>query len=296
MAAVAPALREVAKEGIDDELTDYTLYTRLSESDHNGAYVEVFKQLAVMERRHLGFWQKFVPDVQPRLNTGLIRRALFFKRIFGLTFAIRYLERHEAASLKKYREVAHLVPPEDRADFEAVLADEEKHENDLSSGVESSTIRYISFVVLGLADALVEITGIHAGSLGIYNRTEIAGLAGIIAGGAASLAMASAAYAQAKQGFKGSAKLSAAYTGISYFVTALILATPYFLTSSQFNAIGLSLTLAVVIVTFASYYSSVISMKPFLRDYVELLGILLAVTVALYLFGYVIRVETGITV
>jgi VIT1/CCC1 family predicted Fe2+/Mn2+ transporter len=151
-------------------------------------------------------------------------------------------------------------------------------------------------VVLGLADALVEITGIHAGSLGIYDKTEIAGLAGIIAGGAASLAMASAAYAQAKQGFKGSAKLSASYTGVSYFVTALVLATPYFLTSSQINAIGLSLALAVVIVTFASYYSSVISMKPFLRDYVELLVILFAVTVALYLFGYVIRAETGITV
>ena len=82
----------------------------------------------------------------------------------------------------------------------------------------------------------------------------------------------------------------------THLTTALVLATPYFLTSSQINAIGLSLALAVVIVTFASYYSSVISMKPFLRDYVELLVILFAVTVALYLFGYVIRAETGITV
>ncbi len=296
MVAVDPALVEVAREGIDDELTDYTLYTRLSATHHNGAFVEVFRKLALMEHRHLEFWQKFVPDVQPRLNTGLIRRALIFKRIFGLTFSIRYLERHEADSLKRYRAVAHLVPPEDKAAFEEVLADEEQHENDLSGGIESSTIRYISFVVLGLADALVEITGIHAGSLGIYNKTEIAGLAGIIAGGAASLAMASAAYAQAKQGFKGSAKLSAAYTGISYFVTALVLATPYFLTGSQIYAIGVSMVLAVVIVTFASYYSAIISTKPFTRDYLELLGILLGVTVALYVFGYVIRAETGITV
>jgi len=296
MASVDQALIEVAREGIDDELTDYTLYTRLSATNHNGAFVEVFKKLALMERRHLEFWQKFVPDVQPRLNAGLIRRALIFKRIFGLTFSIRYLERHESDSLKRYRAVAHLVPPEDKAAFEEVLADEEQHENDLSSGIESSTIRYISFVVLGLADALVEITGIHAGSLGIYNKTEIAGLAGIIAGGAASLAMASAAYAQAKQGFKGSAKLSAAYTGISYFITALVLATPYFLTGSQIYAIGVSMALAVAIVTFASYYSAIISTKPFTRDYLELLGILLGVTVALYVFGYVIRAETGITV
>ncbi|MGA2199559.1 MAG: ferritin family protein [Nitrososphaerales archaeon] len=296
VASADPALIAVAREGIDDELTDYTLYTRLSETHHNGAFVEVFKQLALIERKHLEFWQKYVPDLRPRLNTGLIRRALFFKRVFGLTFAIRYLERHEADSIKRYKAVSHLVPPEDKAAFDEVLADEEEHENEMSAAIESSTIRYISFVVLGLADALVEITGIHAGSLGIYNKTEVAGLAGIIAGGAASLAMASAAYAQAKQGFKGSAKLSAGYTGVSYFLTALALATPYFLTGSQIDAISVSLVLAVVIVTFASYYSSVISTKPFLRDYLELLGILLCVTVALYVFGYVIRTETGITV
>ena len=296
MTVVDPALAEIAREGVDDELTDLTLYTRLSTSMHNGSYAEVFKQLATMEQGHLAFWQRYVPEYHPRLKTSLIRRALLFKRILGLTFAVRYLERHESSSLKRYKAIAHLVPAEDKEAFDEVLADEEQHENALGLRLESSTIRYISFVVLGLADALVEITGIHAGSLGIYNKTEIAGLAGIVAGGAASLAMASAAYAQAKQGFKGSAGLSAAYTGVSYFITAIILAAPYFLSGSQVYALGLSLSLAVLIVTFASYYGSVISTKPFLRDYLELLGILLGVTVALYLFGSFIRLETGITV
>lgn len=296
MAVVDSALVEVAKEGVDDEITDFTLYSRLSTTIQNGASADVFKELASMEQRHLEFWQKYVPDYRPRLNASLIRRALFLRRVFGLTFAIRYLERHESVTLKRYRAVAHLVPPEDKTAFDEVLADEEEHENELSARTESSTIRYISFVVLGLADALVEITGINAGSLGIYNTTEIAGLAGIIAGGAASIAMASAAYAQAKQGFKGSAGLSAAYTGFSYFITAAILATPYFFIGTQVFALGLSLTFAVVIVTFASYYGSVISTKPFLRDYLELLAILLCVTVALYLFGSLIRTETGIKV
>lgn len=291
-----PTLVEVAKEGADDELTDYTLYMTLSANQRNGASAQVFKDLAVMEKRHLDFWQKFVPDYHPRLKARLIRRVLLFKRIFGLTFAIRYLERHEDESIRRYKAAAHLVPAEDKAAFDEVLADEEHHENEFASRIESSTIRYISFVVLGLADALVEITGIHAGSLGIYNKTEIAGLAGVIAGGAASLAMASAAYAQAKQGFKGSAGLSAGYTGVSYFVTAIILATPYFLTKSQLEAISISLTLAVVIVTFASYYGSVIATQPFLHDYLELLVILFCVTVALYLFGVFIRAETGVTI
>jgi len=150
--------------------------------------------------------------------------------------------------------------------------------------------------VLGLADALVEITGIHAGSLGIYNKTEIAGLAGIIAGAAASLAMASAAFAQAKQGFQGSARLSAVYTGVSYFITAVILASPYFLTGSMVYALAASLTLAVVILALTTYYSTVISIKPFARDFLVILGIMFGVTVILYLFGYIVRIETGITV
>src|SRR3989442_13860801 len=90
----------------------------------------------------------------------------------------------------------------------------------------------MSFIVLGLADAVVEISGIHAGSLGIYGKTELAGLAGIIAWLAASIAMASAAYAQAKQGFEGSAKWSAIYTGVSYMITAVLLALPSFLTAN----------------------------------------------------------------
>ena len=139
-----------------------------------------------------------------------------------------------------------MIPPEDKATFEEMVEDEKEHERKLASDVEGSYIKYISFIVLGLADALVEIAGIHAGSLGIYNSTLITGLAGIIAGAAASIAMASAAYAQAKQGFQGSAGLSAFYTGISYFVSAVILATPYFLTEDKYLAIFSSLVLGII--------------------------------------------------
>ena len=101
-----------------------------------------------------------------------------------------------------------------------MIEDEKGHETAFADVVAGSYVIYISFIVLGLADALVEIAGIHAGSLGIYKSTELTGLAGIVAGAAASLAMASAAFAQAKQGFEGSPGLAAAYTGGSYFVAA----------------------------------------------------------------------------
>lgn len=292
-----PKLVKAAKVGLDDEFTDRTLYERLSLSvKNNPSFSEALKQLSTTENRHLEFWQRFVPDAKPRAKMRIIYWVLFLRRVLGLTFIIRYLNRHEAGAVAQYKSVAGLIPEDDRKEFDEMLADEVAHEREFSMKIETSAIRYISFVVLGLADALVEITGIHAGSLGIYNKTELAGLAGVVAGAAASLAMASAAFAQAKQGFQGSARRSAVYTGVSYFITAILLATPYFLTGNMIDALFASLVMAIVIITFTTYYSSVISEKPFFRDFIEILLIMLGVTVALYLFGYFIRIETGITV
>jgi len=292
-----PLLARVARVGMSDEFADFTLYERLSKSvKTESSLAEALRQLSATERRHYEFWKRYVPGEKPSFSRLKLFLLLLLERVLGLTFAVRYLERHESEVIKLYKSVASLIPQEDKGAFEEMLGDEEEHEKQFSVRVESSSIRYISFVVLGLADALVEITGIHAGSLGIYNSTEIAGLAGVIAGGAASLAMASAAYAQAKQGFQGSARLSAIYTGVSYFVTAVVLASPYFLTRIMVSALTVSLLFAVVILAFTIYYSSVISGKLFGKDFAEILLIMFGVTLVLFIFGYVIRIETGITV
>ena len=294
----APSLLDAARIGCNDEYNDYTVYKRLAEyrTERNPKLSEVLNKLADTEHRHYEFWKKFVPEFQPKVNGGRVTLILLLRIIFGVTFGVRYLEHHEANVIEFYKSVAALIPPMDRTPFQEMLGDEEEHEKQFSEQVESSAVRYISFVVLGLADALVEITGIHAGSLGIYNSTEIAGLAGVIAGAAASLAMASAAFAQAKQGFTGSAKLSAIYTGVSYFVTAVVLASPYFLTRSMLTALSASLILAIVIVAFTTFYSSIISNKSFKRDFAEILSILFGTTAVLYVLGYVIRFTIGITI
>jgi VIT1/CCC1 family predicted Fe2+/Mn2+ transporter len=294
----APSLLEVAKVGCTDEYNDYAVYKRLAgyRTPKDSKLSLALNRLAQTEYGHYEFWKKFIPDFQPKLNTWKVNLILLLRTIFGVTFAVRYLERHESVVIDYYNSIANLIPQEDKQFFETMLSDEQEHEKQFSEEVESSAVRYISFVVLGLADALVEITGIHAGSLGIYNSTQLAGLAGIIAGAAASLAMASAAFAQAKQGFSGSARLSAVYTGVSYFVTAVILASPYFLTRIMAEALSASLVLAVIIVALTTLYSSIISDKPFRRDFIEILSIMFGTTLVLYVLGYVIRVTVGITI
>ena len=240
-----------------------------------------------MEYAHYRFWSRYNSE-KPSADAFKIRLMKLLRRVLGLTFTLRYLERKELRSVHKYKEITHLFPPSGKKVLRQIIADEEQHRKEFNRRFKGR-ITYISFIVLGLADALVEIAGIHAGALGIYNSTEVAGLAGIVAGAAASIAMASAAYAQAKTGFKGSATISAIYTGISYFVTAVILATPYFLTKAMVGALSASLLLAVVLITFISFYESVISGSQFKKDFVEITSIMFGATVALYLIGTVIR-------
>ena len=268
------------------EYTDSTLYLRLSKTvNSDSPFAAILQQLSATEHKHYEFWSRYVPGESPRLDRFKLFWILFLRRVLGLTFASRYLDRHEASVVKEYQAIAGMIPEGDRSAFDEMVADEKEHENEFAQKVESNAIRYISFVVLGLADALVEISGIHAGSLGLYNKTELAGLAGVVAGAAASMAMASAAFAQAKQGFSGSARLSAIYTGVSYFVSAVFLATPYFLTANMVYALSASLMLAVIMLALTTYYSTVIANKPFTRDFLEILAILLGATVALYIFG-----------
>lgn len=290
MSSVGLTLKDVARTRMSDEWSDYSLYERLSKTvDGDSPFAGVLKALSLTEHGHYEFWRKYVPDEEPKLAALKLYWILFLRRFFGLTFAIRYLDRHEAKVVVEYSSLAGLIPEADRSAFDAMVADEKEHEKAFAMKAESTAVAYISFVVLGLADALVEISGIHAGWLGLFEKTEIAGLAGIIAGGAASLAMASAAFAQAKQGgFKGSARLSAAYTGVSYFVTAVMLATPYFLTSSMTFALGGSLSLAVIILAITTWYSVVIQQKLFMRDFVEILLILFATTIVVFTLGYVV--------
>jgi len=295
---MSQSLSEVAFDSATDELNEYAIYKKFSElrTRYNPEFSRTLTRLAEMEYRHYQFWKKFCPDRNITINKVKLALMVFVRLFLGVTFAFKFLERTESSVIQQYKSVAHLVPAEDQVALQEIIADEQEHEKEFAEQFNEPHIKYISFIVLGLADALVEIAGIHAGSLGIYNSTRLAGLAGIIAGAAASVAMASAAYAQAKTGFKGSAGLSAAYTGVSYFLTAVILATPYFLTEIMLTALLVSVIAGIVLIAVTSFYGSVIAGTPFRKDFVEVTSIMLGATVALYLLGLIIRYLTGITV
>ncbi len=284
--SMSPLLGRVAAMSLRDEYTDYITYLALSRRERNPAFKVALQQLAEQERSHYDFWKNYAPDIEVGTNRLKLYFVLVLRLVLGLTFTMKFLEKHEDAIIVRYEQVADNIPLHDRLRFETMVNDEKHHETYLMGGVKEGRVKYMSFIVLGLADAVVEISGIHAGWLGVFEKTRLAGLAGILAGMAASIAMASAAYAQAKQGSEGSAKWSAIYTGISYMFTAIFLALPYFLSDSMVYALGASLIVGVILVAMMTYYDTVISQRPFKRQFGEISGIILAASLALYIAGY----------
>jgi vacuolar iron transporter family protein len=293
---LSPELVKLAAKSARDEYTDGRVYQMLSQHEKNHAFKKALEDLARGEQSHYEFWKAYTPDIPVKVKKLKVYFTLLLRLTLGLTFTMKFLERHEDALHERYRQMMKSIPQADKARFEAMMEEEEHQESLLMGEIHEGRVKYMSFIVLGLADAVVEISGIHAGSLGIYNRTELAGLAGVVAGMAASIAMASAAYAQAKQGFEGSAKWSAIYTGVSYMFTAIFLALPYFLTVNMYVALGASLIVGVALVAMMTYYDTVISARKFKRQFAEIAGIILAATFALYIAGSLIGRLLGIVI
>ena len=88
---------------------------------------------------------------------------------------------------------------------------------------------YLGSIVLGLNDALVELTGVLAGLTLALQNSRIIVVSGLIIGLAASLSMAASEYLSTKAEANGrSPGVSAFYTGIAYLITVLFLIFPSF--------------------------------------------------------------------
>ena len=283
-----PELVKLAAESAQDEYADRSVYLALARRERNPVFKKALQEIGNGEQSHYEFWKTYAPNVKVSAKRLRMVVIVILRLILGLTFTLKLLERHEGKLHQRYKKLAEYIPPADMARFRAMMDSEEKQEDLLIGEIKENRVKYMSFIVLGLADAVVEISGIHAGSLGIYGQTELAGLAGIIAGMAASIAMASAAYAQAKQGFEGAAKWSAIYTGVSYMFTAVLLAAPYFLLRDMGGALGTSIAIGIVLVAAMTFYDTVISGRHFLRQFGEIAGIILAASFALFIIGAVV--------
>jgi VIT1/CCC1 family predicted Fe2+/Mn2+ transporter len=203
----------------------------------------------------------------------------------GLTFVTKLLERHESEVVRRYREVLKRVEGEVREKVEEFLRDEEEHERVLLSQIDEPLLRYIGFIALGLSDSMIEVTGVHAGFLGVTASTIIAGVAGLIVGFAASISMGVASYLKAKSELRSKPVTSGLVTGSVYLLSTVLLALPYFMTHDMILAFSGSVIFAILLASFFTYYVAVINDSNFRREAVENVALIMGTAAATFFFG-----------
>ncbi|KKR49876.1 MAG: hypothetical protein UU81_C0022G0005 [Microgenomates group bacterium GW2011_GWC1_41_8] len=276
-----------------NEQTEHEIYTRLSVLSKESDSKKLFAHIASDEKGHYTFWKNYTKQsVKP--NMFLVFLFLTIARIFGVTFATKLMEKGEENAQDFYSQIKSEVP-----EAKQIISDEEEHEEKLLQLINEERLSYVGSIVLGLNDALVELTGALAGLTLALQNARLVAVAGLITGIAASLSMAASEYLSVKseqtQNDKSPLK-SAIYTGITYITTVTILILPYFLMPQLFAALAVSLTCALLIILFFTFYASIAQDVPFWRRFLEMAGISLGVATLTFIIGYVVRNVLHITV
>jgi VIT1/CCC1 family predicted Fe2+/Mn2+ transporter len=144
--------------------------------------------------------------------------------ILGYTFVLKRLSADETAAVTEYERLKAEIP-----EAASVQADEMRHEKELINMLDEERLQYVGSMVLGLNDALVELTGTIAGLSFALQNTRVVALSGIITGVSATLSMAASNYLAERADGNEQALKSSMYTGIAYLITVALLVLPYLL-------------------------------------------------------------------
>ncbi len=273
------------------EITEYHIYKRLAKRIKSVENARVLDQIAEDELRHYKGWKEYSKeDVQPRWF--FVWFYYIVSIVFGFTFGVKLMEMGEEAAQGNYAAVSGEIP-------EAAIYQHEEnvHEEKLIEMLDEERLQYAGSVVLGLNDALVELTGALAGLTLALQNTKLIALSGLITGIAASLSMAASEYLSTRSEKTSKHPVRAAiYTGIAYITTVTLLILPYLLLDNYYVDLAISLSTAVIIIAVFNYYISVAKGESFRERFIEMAGLSLSVAAFSFVIGYFIRQWLGIEI
>jgi vacuolar iron transporter family protein len=273
------------------EITEYQIYKRLAQRINSPENAQIIQQIAEDELRHYNGWKKYTnEEVQPRWF--FVWFYYLISLVFGFTFGIKLMERGEEAAQENYASVSSAIP--EAAQFQH---EEDVHEEKLIAMLDEERLRYAGSIVLGLNDALVELTGALAGLTLALQDVKLIALSGLITGIAASMSMAASEYLSTRSEDTTKHPVRAAiYTGIAYIITVALLVLPYLLFDNYILDLIITLSIAVVIIAVFNYYISVAKGESFRARFTEMAGLSLGVAIISFVIGYFIRQWLGIEV
>jgi vacuolar iron transporter family protein len=291
MQTLSEDLRKKVIRFQETEITEHHIYKRLAKRIKSEENAKILEQIAEDELRHYNEWKQYSrQEIQP--NWFKVWWFYFISVLFGYTFGIKLMERGEEQAQKNYADVASVIPDAIRIQHE-----EDVHEERLIGMLNEERLEYAGSVVLGLNDALVELTGALAGLTLALQNTKLIALSGLITGIAAAMSMAASEYLSTRSEDTGKHPVRAAvYTGIAYIGTVFLLILPYLLFENYFFNLGWALVTAVIIIAVFNYYISVAKDEPFRERFLEMAGLSFGVAVFSFVIGYFIRIWLGIEI
>jgi len=250
-------------------------------------YREIFNKTSREEYRHYLFWKQYSKNCTVKNLWLKILLYNILTLLFGVTFVLKLLERSENKAVSEYSSLGEStgIP---LSNLKTIIEEELVHENTFVSSISESRVKYLGSIALGISDALVELTGIYAGSLGAFANPLVSGLTGLLAGLSASISMTIASYMQAKSSRLEKPQIAALFTGLAYITVTLLLSLPYFILTSLLSAFTSMILIAVAISIYMAIYTAVLGEKSFKREAAETTGLLLGVSILLYVIGRLI--------
>ena len=280
----------IIKKMQQSELTESYIYQEIAKVAKGDENKKVLQRLAKEEKAHYEIWKKYT-DIEMKPEKWKIFKFKWIARILGFTFAVKLMESGEGRAQEEYEALVHEVPESIH-----IREQEEEHEEALLDMLDEERLQYVGSMVLGLNDALVELTGSLAGFTFAMQNTRLIALSGLILGISATFSMASSEFLSARSEGRTDALKSCVYTGVAYLITVILLIAPYLLLGNSQYILALVCMLAIVVLIIAgfTYYTSVAQSQPFKSRFLEMAGISIGVAVISFFVGVLAKQFLGV--
>lgn len=287
---ISSELMKLVKKAQIDEEQGAILYAFMAKREKNEENKKLLEQMSKDEKNHAEEWKKITnKNLKPNMFKILWLKILTV--IMGFTFVVKTMQKKENLAQHGYEKMQEELP-----EAAKMLEDERRHEKELYNMLDEERLHYIGAMVLGLNDALVELTGAIAGVTFALANARLVALTGIITGVSATFSMAASNYLAERADNNPKALKSSIYTGMAYLITVALLVLPYLLFPPHMYVAAFAVMIATVIliIMFFNYYISVAKEEPFLKNFATMAVISLSVAVISYIIGLLAKNLLGI--
>ena len=282
----------IIKRMQQNELTESAIYKKIARFAKGEENKKVLLRHANEEKAHYEIWKEYT-GIEMKPNKLKVFKYGLIARILGFTFAVKLMESGEEKAQGEYELLAKEVP-----ESMAIKTQEEEHEAALLKMLDEERLQYVGSMVLGMNDALVELTGSLAGFTFAMQNTRLIALSGLIIGISATFSMASSEFLSARSEGRSDAMKSCLYTGVAYLITVVLLIAPYLLLGNSQFMLALLLMILTVILIIAgfTYYISVAQGQKFRPRFLEMTAISVSVAVLSFFVGIAAKHFLGVEI